>query len=75
MSDNRRPVDHRVPEVGPDTLHGAFVAGAKWWEFTSTQGTMWASDRDKAWTEAERRYGPLIGVATSGDDGKGCSPK
>ena len=20
---------------------------------------MWASDRDKAWTEAEKRYGPL----------------
>ena len=55
----QRPPDHRCPEIGADTLHGAFVAGAKWWEATSTGGTMWASDRDKAWTEAEKRYGPL----------------
>lgn len=53
------PVDHRCPEIGRHTLHGAFVSGAKWWEFTSTGGTMWASDRDKAWAEAERRYGAL----------------
>jgi len=25
-------VDHRCPEIGADTLHGAFVSGAKWWE-------------------------------------------
>lgn len=48
--------DHRCPEIGADTLRGAFVAGAKWWEWESTKGTMWASDRDKAWAEAENRY-------------------
>ena len=51
--------DHRAPEIKSNSVHGAFVCGAKWWEFTSTGGTMWASDRDKAWVEAERRYGPL----------------
>lgn len=49
-------VDHRAPEVKADSIIGAFVNGAKWWEFTSTGGTMWASDRDKAFVEAERRY-------------------
>ncbi len=39
-----------------DDLRRAFVAGAKWWEFTSTGGTMWASDRNKAEKEAEIRY-------------------
>lgn len=55
------PVDHRCPEIGADTLQGAFVSGAKWWEFESTHGTMWANDRDKAWAEAERRYGQAPG--------------
>lgn len=50
------PPDHRCPEIGADTLQGAFVAGAQWWEWRSTSGTMWASDRDLAWTEAETRY-------------------
>lgn len=35
----------------------AFVDGAKWWEFTSTDGTMWQSDQRKAEDEAVRRYG------------------
>jgi hypothetical protein len=48
--------DHRCPEIGADTLQGAFLNGAKWWEWQSTGGTMWASDRDKAWAEAETRY-------------------
>lgn len=39
-----------------DDLRRAFVAGAKWWEFVSTKGTMWASDVDKAEKEAETRY-------------------
>ena len=33
-----------------------FVAGAKWWEFHSTGGTMWQSDQRLAEEEAERRY-------------------
>ena len=49
-------VDHRCPEISRNTLRGAFVAGAKWWEAQSTGGTMWASDRDKAWAEADERY-------------------
>ncbi len=39
-----------------DDLRRAFVAGARWWEFQSTQGTMWASDSDKAEAEADKRY-------------------
>lgn len=42
----------------------AFVAGAKWWEFVSTGGTMWASDRDKAEKEAVRRYGEPAPLGT-----------
>lgn len=46
-----------------DCLQRAFVAGAKWWEFVSTGGTMWASDRGKAEAEAIRRYGePAVPV-------------
>ncbi len=33
----------------------AFVQGAKWWEFTSTGGTMWQSDQQLAEKEAIRR--------------------
>ena len=32
------PVDHRCPEIGSDILQGAFVLGAKWWEWQSTKG-------------------------------------
>jgi hypothetical protein len=39
-----------------DDLRRAFVAGAKWWEFWRSGGTMWRSDQDKAEAEAERRY-------------------
>jgi hypothetical protein len=35
----------------------AFVQGAKWWEFTKSGGTMWASDQRDAEAEAVRRYG------------------
>jgi hypothetical protein len=52
-------VDHRCPEIASDSPHGAFVAGAKWWEWIQAGATMWASDRDLAWAEAERRYGPV----------------
>ena len=38
----------------------AFVAGAAWWEFYKTQGTLWPSDRRLAEKEAERRYIELI---------------
>jgi hypothetical protein len=39
----------------------AFVHGAAWWEFTSTGGTMWQSDRNRAEQEAERRYPAVVG--------------
>jgi hypothetical protein len=60
-------VDHRCPEISKDSLQGAFVSGAKWWEFVSTNGTMWASDRDKAWEEAERRYPGADGQRTAAE--------
>lgn len=34
----------------------AFVAGAKWWEFAKTGGTMWPSDVDRAEEMAKDRY-------------------
>ena len=39
-----------------DDLRRAFVTGAAWWEYESRGATMWASDRDKAEAEAERRF-------------------
>lgn len=51
---------------GPNDVRRAFVAGAKWWEFLQTSGTLWSSDRAKAEAEAERRYlGTLDGHAGS----------
>lgn len=47
------PLEGTLPA---DDLRRAFVAGAKWWEWHSTKATMWASDRDLAEAEAERRY-------------------
>ena len=38
-------------------LRRAFVAGAKWWEYHSTDFTMWQSDQRLAEVEAEKRYG------------------
>ena len=35
----------------------AFVAGAKWWEYHTTQFTMWQSDQRLAEKEAIKRYG------------------
>jgi len=40
-------------QIDPRT---AFVEGAKWWEFTSSGGTMWASDQARVVAEAESRY-------------------
>lgn len=37
-------------------IRRAFVAGARWWEFEDSGGTMWPSDRNKADDEAEKRY-------------------
>jgi len=34
----------------------AFVAGAKWWEFHSTGGTMWQSDQGLVHDEATKRW-------------------
>ena len=40
----------------------AFVQGAKWWEFKSTGGTMWNSDRREAEREAvERKKKGILG--------------
>lgn len=47
-----------VPKPWPeDCVQRAFVAGAKWWEFHKTGGTMWDSDINVAEDEAVRRYG------------------
>lgn len=40
----------------PNDIRRAFVAGAAWWEWHKEQATMWPSDRDKAETEANRRF-------------------
>lgn len=34
----------------------AFVAGARWWEYYSTSGSMWQSDQALAFEEAQKRY-------------------
>jgi hypothetical protein len=41
-----------------DDIRSVFVAGASWWEFHSTGGTMWRSDRILAEEEATKRYPP-----------------
>lgn len=48
-----RPIAGDWPNADP---RRQFVEGAKWWEFTKTGATMWASDVDKAEAEAERRF-------------------
>ena len=45
----------------------SFVAGAAWWEFHETKAIMWASDRDKAWTQAAARF-PFVHVDHREDD-------
>lgn len=40
----------------PNDLRRAFVKGAKWWEWVSTDATMWQSDQQRAEEEAEKRY-------------------
>ena len=37
-------------------LRRAFIAGAKWWEYHKTGGTMWQSDQRLAEDEADKRY-------------------
>ena len=56
----------------PDDLRRAFAAGAKWWEWRNTSGTMWPSDRDRVEAEAEQRYpgGQLPGVPPAPDPEK-----
>ena len=34
----------------------AFLKGAKFWEYKTTNGTMWQSDQKDVWTEACLRY-------------------
>jgi hypothetical protein len=43
-----------VEDLGQEKVV-AFVQGAKWWEFTSTGGTMWQSDQEKAWEVAHSK--------------------
>ena len=55
-----------------DDIRRAFVAGAAWWEYHQSMGTMWGSDRALAEDEAERRYGAAIHPSpplTGADDG------
>jgi len=37
-----------MPPVGEKGLREAFLAGAKWWEFHTTDATMWQSDQAEA---------------------------
>ena len=42
----------------PDScIQRAFCDGAKWWEYHSTNFTMWPTDQDLVEEEAIRRYG------------------
>lgn len=55
---NDQPIPVRLQPDGsvtPDSLIIAFVQGAQWWEYHKTGATMWASDRDQAESEAEKR--------------------
>lgn len=50
-------VQRRIEGTLPaDDLRRAFVDGAAWWEFRSTEFTMWNSDRAEAEAEAEARF-------------------
>ncbi len=55
-----------------DDIRRAFVAGAKWWEFHRTGGTMWQSDRNLAEAEASKRYAPQKAVAPSAQSRCNC---
>ena len=37
------------------SLETAFLQGAKWWEWTMNDATMWPSDQDRALKEAARK--------------------
>lgn len=50
-----------------DDLRRAFTAGAKWWEFFKSGGTMWATDCDRTEAEAERRYAKPQGAPESAE--------
>jgi hypothetical protein len=49
------PPRRRGVMADDDKLIRSFVQGAQWWEYESTRGTMWHSDRDKAGQEAVKR--------------------
>jgi len=49
-------VGDEVVGINKETLADAFVAGAKWWEFTRSGDTMWNRDVLSAEEEANRRY-------------------
>ena len=48
-----KPTEGTWPE---NDLRRAFVAGAKWWEWHTSDFTMWQSDQRLAEAEAEKRY-------------------
>lgn len=49
------PLRARAAELEAERA-AAFVAGAKWWEYTKAGATMWGTDVNKAEAEAERRW-------------------
>jgi hypothetical protein len=53
MSDSKNRIQGTWPK---DDLRRAFVMGAKWWEYHTTQFTMWNSDIKLAEDEAEKEY-------------------
>ena len=53
-----------------DDIRRVFVAGAKWWEFHSTGGTMWPSDVELTEIEATKRY--AVPTSRSSGQAKCC---
>lgn len=49
-----------------DDLRSAFLAGAKFWEFHQTGGTMWQSDQNEVGLKAEERYPDGKPIRTDG---------
>lgn len=43
------------PTTTKEMLEAAFVRGAAWWEWHKEGATMWQSDQNLAWEEAQRK--------------------